>query len=383
MIKLSVVVPTFNESGNVRRLLELLDVALKGILYEVIFVDDDSPDGTAELVRGIARLDSRVRVLRRVGRNGLSSACVEGMMAASAPYIAVMDADLQHDEGILPEMLRKMEQEHLDVVVGSRNIEGGGMGEFAQERVALSGLGRKISGLVCRHQVSDPMSGFFLVDRRFLAEVIYDVSAIGFKILVDLLASAKRPLRIGEVPYTFRNREAGESKLDTLVMVEYLQLVADKMLGSLVPARFLLFSAVGAVGVLVHLLLLVALYRFGGIEYGFAYAIATLAAMTSNFFLNNVITYRDCRLKGMAMWMGLLSFYLACSLGAWISLATANLLRSEGVHWILASLVGIALASVWNYAMTQMLTWRLLQRARHRRSQAIHAALKKVASSAA
>jgi dolichol-phosphate mannosyltransferase len=367
-VEVSIVIPTFNESGNVSRLLDLLEQALRGISYEAIFVDDDSPDGTAEAVRAIAQRDPRVRVLRRIGRSGLASACVEGMMTASAPYVAVMDADLQHDERILPEMLRRAREDRLDIVVGSRNVAGGGMGDFAAERVALSGWGRKISQLVCRSEVSDPMSGFFLADRRFLEEVIYDVSAIGFKILVDLLASAKRPVRLGEVPYTFRNREEGESKLDVLVMVEYAQLIFDKMTGSAVPSRFLLFAAVGGAGVGVHLAVLAVLYR--GLEWRFtwAYAAAALAAMTCNFFLNNIVTYRDCRLKGwVEKTRGWMTFCLACAFGGWLAIFVANQMRLSGLHWLAASLAGILVASVWNYAMTQMLTWRLQLKSRQRR----------------
>ncbi|MDL5050768.1 glycosyltransferase family 2 protein [Oscillatoria amoena NRMC-F 0135] len=370
MYQLSIVVPTYNEAGNVQPLLRLLAEALVNISYEVIFVDDDSPDGTADRVRAIAQTNPAVRVLHRVGRNGLSSACVEGMMAAAAPYVAVMDADLQHDEKILPAMLELMQREHLDIVIGSRHASGGSMGAFAKERVALSQFGRRISQFVCKADVSDPMSGFFLVNRNFLHEVIYDLSSIGFKILVDLLASARRPVRIGEVPYTFRNRQEGESKLDTLVLLEYLQLVADKLTGGLIPARFLLFSAVGFSGVLVHALVLASLYRSLEWEFRPAYLIALLLAMTCNFFFNNLVTYRECRLKGArALALGWLSFCLACSLGAFISIQIADSLRLSGVHWALASLVGIALASVWNYTMTQTLTWRLRRRARNRRRQ--------------
>lgn len=382
MKQLSVVVPTFNESANVGRLIEALQSTLQDLDYEVIFVDDDSPDGTFDRVRAFARHDPKIRILRRIGRDGLASACVEGMMAASAPYIAVMDGDLQHDERILPEMLRKLQDEDLDIVVGSRNIAGGDMGSFAKERVALSNWGRSISQMVCRSGVSDPMSGFFVLDRRFLDEVLYDISAIGFKILVDLLASSRRPVRLGEVAYSFRNREAGESKLDVLVLVEYVQLIADKFTNSLVPARFLLFSAVGALGVLVHMFCLALLYRFGNWEFLSSYAVATLLAMTSNFFLNNLITYRDCRLKGpVALATGWLSFCIACSLGALVSFQVAEALRLSGIHWIPASLTGILFASVWNYAITQLLTWRRRRQNRRHRSEARQKAARLLRSS--
>jgi dolichol-phosphate mannosyltransferase len=373
MLELAIVVPTFKERGNIRPLLSLLDQALKGIEFEVIFVDDDSPDGTANLVRTVSLERRDVRVLQRVGRRGLASACVEGMMSTAAPYIAVMDADLQHDETILPEMLRRVRDEPgVDLAVASRNVEGGSMGEFTQSRVAVSDMGRKISSMVCRCEITDPMSGFFLVNRKFMEEVVPNVSAIGFKILVDLIASCKRPVVLREVPYRFRQREHGESKLDTLVLVEYLQLVADKMIGQWIPPRFVLFGAVGLVGAALYLALLALLFRAMDMDYRLSLVIATVAAMTSNFLLNNMITYRDRRLKGAALITGLLTFYVACSLGALVSVRLSEMWQSSGVHWLWAGVGGVLIASVWNYSMTQFFTWRInrkaLQKARQVRT---------------
>ena len=192
-LDLSVVIPTFNEAGNVASLLERLRNTLGQTGWEAVFVDDDSPDGTSSLIRSIARSDPRVRVIQRIGRRGLSSACIEGVLASSAPYIAVMDADLQHDESILPSMCERIRTGGLDLVVGSRNIEGGSMGDFSKERVMLSGLGSRLSRAVCKCNLSDPMSGFFIVSRSFFEEVQYRLSGLGFKILVDLVASSQRP----------------------------------------------------------------------------------------------------------------------------------------------------------------------------------------------
>ncbi len=367
MLELAIVVPTFNERDNVAPLLKLLDAALTGIEFEVLFVDDDSPDGTAARIREISLQRPDIRVLQRLNRHGLASACVEGMLATAAPYIAVMDADLQHDETKLPEMLRVIKQTGADLVVASRNIEGGGMGEFAKERVAVSNLGRKLSQWFCRVEVSDPMSGFFLMDRRFMEEVAPDVSAIGFKILLDLLASARRPVRLAEVAYTFRTRQHGESKLDILVLVEYLQLLIDKMVGQWIPPRFVLFGAVGLVGAVVYLALLWLLYQQGNVDFRTSLIVSTVAAMTLNFLLNNVITYRDRRLKGAGLWLGLLSFYAACSVGAVVAIRISELTQQAGLHWFLAGALGMLLASVWNFTMTQLFTWRIRQRRQRRR----------------
>jgi dolichol-phosphate mannosyltransferase len=358
-LELAVVVPTFKERGNVVPLLEKLAAALQGVVYEVVFVDDDSPDQTAEMVRSLALTNPRVRAIQRINRRGLSSACLEGMMSTAAPYIAVIDADLQHDERILPQMLVKLKEERLDLVVATRNAEGGSMGDFSESRVRLSNLGRKLSNFISRCDLSDPMSGFFLLDRRFLEEVVHRTSGIGFKILLDLVASSPRPVQVGEVPYRFGQRLHGESKLDILVGVEYLQLLLDKTIGDFLPARFIIFAMVGAVGVTIHLMLLAILLKIGGWKFMQAQIAATIVVMVVNFFLNNAITYRDRRLKGARLVTGLISFCLACSIGAFISLRVAIFaVRDEALPWFIGGLIGTIVSSVWNYAITALFTWR-------------------------
>ena len=370
LVELSVILPTFNERANVEPILEKLALALEGIAYEVIFVDDDSRDGTADLVREISLKDPKVRIVHRVNRRGLSSACVEGMMSSAAPYLAVMDCDLQHDERIMPEMLRQLKAHDLDIVVGSRNVAGGSMGEFAKERIALSMLGRRISQSVCHCDIQDPMSGFFMLRRAFLLEVVHRVSGLGFKILVDLLSSATRPVKFAEVPYTFRNRVHGESKLDITVAIEYLQLIVDRLVGNFVPPSFVLFSLVGGVGVLVHLTLLwISLTPFHA-AFSTAQTLATLGAMSVNFLLNNLITYRDRRLRGWAILRGLITFYLGCSVGVLINLKLAETAQASGAPWYVAGLFGLAIGSVWNYGITQIFTWRHGRRVTQLRAEA-------------
>jgi dolichol-phosphate mannosyltransferase len=357
-IELAVVIPTFNERMNIPLVLAALTKALDGIEWEVIFVDDNSPDETSEYIRSLAAKDRRIRILERIGRRGLSSACIEGMLATPAPYIAVMDADLQHDESILPKMLERIRAEHLDIVVGSRNIPGGGMGEFSPRRVWLSNLGARIGRLVCRCDVSDAMSGFFLVDRAYFQSTVHRLTRTGFKILVDLLASSPEPARLGEVPYHFRNRKRGESKLDANVGLEYLYLVLDKVIGRFVPTRFVLFVLVGALGVVVHLTVLAVFLYVARATFAISQAAATIVAMTFNFLLNNLVTFRDRRLRGWRILTGLLTFYLACSLGALINISFALFLLQSGARWYLAGIGGLAISSVWNYGVNTVLTWR-------------------------
>ena len=358
-VELAIVIPTFKERDNIDPLLESLRQTLDGIEYEVIFVDDDSPDGTAAAIREISRTNARVRVLQRIGRRGLSSACLEGMLATATPYIGVMDADLQHDERILPTMLSELKEGKLDLVVATRNKEGGGMGEFADNRVRLSHLGRRLSRTVSHADLSDPMSGFFVIDRKFLDEVIHSASGTGFKILLDLVASARRPVRFAEVPYTFRKRMRGTSKLDILVGIEYLQLLLDKTFGNLIPPRFLIFSMVGVVGMLLSIGVLYLLFSDLKMQFSVAQAITTFVAMTANFFVNNSLTYRDRRLRGRRVVTGLLTFYAACFVGAVINIRIAQFIKGAGVSWYLAGAAGLAVGAVWNYGVTSITTWRL------------------------
>jgi dolichol-phosphate mannosyltransferase len=366
---LAIVIPTFNESGNVGLLIDRLAKALAAIRYEVIFVDDDSPDGTADVVRTLAQRCDNVRVLQRIGRRGLASACIEGILAASAPYVAVMDADLQHDESILPEMLRRIRDENLDLVAASRNMAGGSMGKFARWRVKLSQLGKRLSRMGAEHALSDPMSGFFLVRFTTFERFAHRLSGIGFKILLDIVLSADPGLRIGEAPYRFRLRERGESKLDFMVGLEYFELLVDKHLGGLVNVKFVLFGMVGALGVGVHLLILRALLKFAGLSFAKGQTLTTFIVMILNFVLNNAVTYRDRRLRGWAFFGGLFTFCLACGLGVAANVAIANEAFHRGVPWVLAALTGLLFSAVWNFGVTSMTTWRQARRSGEQRAR--------------
>ena len=360
-LELSVVIPTYKERQNVAPLLAALEATLQGINWEVIFVDDHSPDHTADEVRALALSNPRVRILERIGRRGLSSACIEGMMASPAPSLAVMDADMQHDETVLPEMLHILQSGGLDVVVASRKTQGGSMGEFAKERVRLSDLGSRVSKLVCNCDVTDPMSGFFIVDSQFFRAAVSQLTGTGFKILVDILASSPTPPRIAEVPYRFRNRVAGESKLDVNVELEYLFLIIDKFVGRFLPTRFVLFVCVGSIGFLIHLSILGIFHLFNAAAFVSGQVVATLCAMMFNFFLNNVVTFRDRRLKGNALLRGLAIFYAACTLGVLINLSFADRLLAAGLPWYVAGLSGLAISSVWNYGVNTIVTWRRIR----------------------
>jgi dolichol-phosphate mannosyltransferase len=354
----AVIVPTLNERQNVDDLVRRLAAALDGIRWEVIFVDDDSPDGTANCARTLAQADRRIRVIQRIGRRGLASATVEGMLASSAPYLAVMDGDMQHDERLLPRMLSALRSGDFDVVVGSRYVEGGSDEGASAERRKLSGVATRLARWVLASDLKDPMSGFFVIGQETVARVARNLSGIGYKILLDILASAPRPLRVLELPYTFRPRRAGESKLDNVVAWEYLMMLLDKKAGRYIPVRFLLFALVGATGVAVHMVVLWTLYRPMGVDFGVGQAVATLVAMTTNFLLNNAFTYRDRRLKKGKLVRGWLSFVAACSVGAVANVGIATYLYAgTRAEWFWAALAGTMVGAVWNYAVTWVYTW--------------------------
>ena len=302
-LDLAIVIPTFNERGNVPVLVAKLDQALAGINWEAIFVDDDSPDGTADAAREIGRFDRRVRVIQRIGRRGLATACIEGMCATAAPAVAVIDGDLQHDETILPAMLAALKGDPvLDIVVGSRFVDGGGTGEWDRDRVVKSAFATKLSQRVLDVGLTDPMSGFFMMRTELLRAIAPRLAGIGFKILLDIMAAGDRPLRFLELPYVFRTRSVGESKLDHVVALEYLIALYDRKFGNVVPVRFAMFSAIGVIGVGIHMGVLTLLYLGLGVSFLAGQIAATMAAMTFNFFLNNALTYRDRRLKGCLLY---------------------------------------------------------------------------------
>jgi dolichol-phosphate mannosyltransferase len=359
-LQLAVVVPTFNERTNVPVLVERLAAALEGVAWEVIFVDDDSPDGTADAARALAMTDRRVRVLQRIGRRGLSSATIEGMSATAAPVVAVIDGDLQHDEMLLPAMLARLEADPaLDLVIGSRFVAGGGTGDWDRDRVAKSALATRLSRRVLKADLSDPMSGFFMIRSAVARELVPHLSAIGFKILLDLLSASPRPLRFAELPYTFRLRTAGESKLDHVVAMEYLIALYDRMFGRLVPVRFAMFCLIGLIGVVPHMAVLGLLHYAFDAGFRAAQIAATLTAMTFNFFLNNALTYRDRRLKGARqLFDGWVGFCLACSVGAVANVGVAEFLHdARAGAWVVPALAGIAVSAVWNYALSSRFVW--------------------------
>jgi len=356
---LGIIVPVLNEAQNIGPFVKELESFLTGESWEVIFVDDDSSDGTQQAVTALAKKRANVRLLERVGRHGLASACIEGLCSSLAPYLVVMDADLQHDPGILLKMLNALRDGPYTLAVGSRYVEGGGTGEWSKRRRKYSRLATVASRIVT-HQanITDPMSGFFMIKRELFRETLYHLCGKGFKILLDILSSAKSEIRLIEVPYTFRSRLAGESKLSFSIILEFAILLLDKTFGRIIPYRFILFVLVGCLGAILHLTILGTLLLGFRVSFLVAQATASLVAMILNFTFNNSFTHRDQRLKGPKFAAGLLGFIAVCSIGAFVNVEIASYFYGLSVSWWISGLLGALIGSVWNYAVSATLVWK-------------------------
>jgi dolichol-phosphate mannosyltransferase len=360
--ELSVVVPTFNERDNVGPLVERLRRSLAGVAWQAIFVDDQSPDGTAAVVKSMASRDPRLVCLERVGRRGLAGAVVEGAMASAAPFVAVIDADLQHDESLLPRMLAKLRSGEADLAVGTRFLSGNSaeperaVDGLSPLRRWGSGMANALARQVLRTPVSDPVSGFFMIRRELIEAVAPRLSSHGFKVLFDIIASQPTPPRIVELPYAFAERQAGASKMDGRIIIEYLGLILTKLTGNLVPPRFLVFALVGASGLVVHMAVLYA-GRAAGLDFFFSQTVAAVTAMTSNFLINNRVTYRDRRLRGLALMTGYVRFCALCALGLIANIAIANLIHEHTTWWWPAAAGGALAGAIWNYVSTAIAVW--------------------------
>jgi dolichol-phosphate mannosyltransferase len=362
-VELTVVAPTYNERANVAELVRLLRVALDGVVWEVVFVDDNSPDGTWRLAKRLSRVDPRVRCLRRVGRRGLAGAVIEGALSSSAPYVAVIDCDLQHDETLLPKMLQPLRDGAAELVIASRYVGAGEAGAgFGRTRQAVSRLANWLGRIILGQAVSDPVSGFFMARRAVIEDVAPHLSVEGFKVLFDVMASSHDQLRILELPYVFRERRHGASKLDGRAVMDYVSLLLAKASRDVLSPRVLGFLLVGATGLGVNLSVVYLLHQMGvraaqPFALGRDTLIGAVLAMTSNFFLNNAITYRDRRKRGWGLLGGYVKFCLVCSLGLLANVAVAELAAGAGADWLQASVAGAVVGAVWNYVTSTIAVW--------------------------
>ena len=356
--ELSVVVPTYNERANIPILVERLAHVLAGCDWEVLFVDDNSPDGTAAVARALGETDGRVRCMRRIGRRGLAGACLEGMLASQARYLAVMDADLQHDEGLLAAMLDRLRGENCDLVVASRYLGGGSAAGLSKQRGRASRFANMLVRRLLGIDLTDPMSGHFMIRRDAFEPLAPAISSQGFKILLDILATKPGSLRVVELPSSFHERRHGESKLDSKVALDFAALVTAKVTNDAISARFLLFCLVGLTGLVVHLGILTVATELAAMSFGAAQTLATVSAIAWNFVLNNLFTYRDQRLIGWRFVTGLVRFQVICAIGAVSNVGIATWIYDYGSRWWLAGLAGALIGTVWNFVVSAAFVWR-------------------------
>ncbi|HYA05388.1 MAG TPA: glycosyltransferase family 2 protein [Xanthobacteraceae bacterium] len=356
--ELCVVVPTFNERANVAILVERLRRVLAACDWEVVFVDDNSPDGTAAAARAIGETDSRIRCIHRIGRRGLAGACLEGMLGTQARYIAVMDGDLQHDETLLVAMLDRLRAGSVDLVVASRYRRGGSADGLSRGRALLSRGSNVLVKRILGIDLTDPMSGYFMIRRDAFQPLASAISSQGFKILLDILATGGDRLRTIELPTTFHERRHGVSKLDSKVALDFAALVTAKLTGDAISARFLLFCLVGLTGIGVHLSVLVALLTPAVVAFATAQVLATFIAITWNFWFNNLFTYRDQRLTGWRFVTGLARFQVICAIGAISNIGIAAWIYDYDSRWWIAGLGGAVIGTVWNFVVSAAFVWR-------------------------
>ncbi len=357
-LELSVVIPTFNERENVGAIVESLERVLGTDGWEVVFVDDASPDGTADAVRRLARQDRRVRLISRHNRRGLASAVVEGALAASGEIIAVMDGDLQHDESVLPELYRRVAEGEADIASASRFLEDHAReGLSSDQRLQMSNTGIAMANRFFGLELTDPLTGFFVVRRDRLEAAVPHLSGLGFKILLDLVTSMDPPPRVSEVPFRFRQRAAGESKLDRRVMYDFMLFFMEKWIGRFapIPGTWLSLALVSALGLLTHLAVVIPAVSVFNVPFVPAQLLATAASMFATFSANNLISHRDSTLRGRRFWTGFAVFTLLCAIGIAANVGVAALIRADfpQLLYIVPALAGAMISVLWNFAASK------------------------------
>lgn len=354
----SIIIPTLNDHDNIDDLLSQLRTVMHDIEWEVIFVDDDSADGTASVVRRIGSDDARVRCVHRIGRRGLSGACVEGMLTSSASYLVVMGADFQHNPAVVRRMFSALHTRQAELVIASRDVKGGSYEDVPNIQSHLRQFDARLDRLFLRDNLTDWTSNFFALHRELFEEVSHGLSQLGFKLLLDILLTARRNVRIVEVPIALGTPTASNANFESYFTWDYLMLLVDKKLGHYIPVRFLAFSAIGAFGAGINLTALAILYQIVGTSFMISESLSTAISIVCNYTLNNMLTFRDHRRRGIKWLTGLVSFAAACSVGVAANIGLAFYLFTRQLHWFISALAGILVGVVWNYTVTGFYTWR-------------------------
>jgi len=345
--KISVIVPTYNEKENLGRLVERVFEALKGVDFEIVVVDDNSPDGTGQLADQIALKNSNVKAVHRPGKLGLGTAILDGVKASEGEFVSVIDADLQHPPELLKVMLEKA-VEGNDVVIASRYVEGGRVEGWSFTRRLISKGALWLSHILLPRTrgVKDTLSGYFVFKKDVIGGVQFN--ARGFKLLIEILVKGKYN-KVVEVPYTFKPREVGESKMKLNEIFNYLRQVIR-----LSNYRAFKFMAVGVSGVFVNLGALWYLKSFIGISELVAGALAIELSILSNFLLNDFWTFRDRR---RGRFVHRLIKCHGSAIGPLVNFVTLVVLVWVGVHYLVSDAIGILLGFAANYLFSETVIW--------------------------
>jgi dolichol-phosphate mannosyltransferase len=354
---ITIVVPTYNERDNIRQLVERIHQVLSGYDYDILFIDDSSNDGTAELASSLSPRYP-ITVIVRKNKKGLASAVVDGLEYARSQIIGVMDADLQHPPEILDNLLKQI-QSGSNIAIASRYVEGGSCQGWGLTRKVISKVAIFIAHLLLpsTRQIKDPMAGYFMFDRQVVADA--NLKPTGYKILLEVLIEGEFQ-KVAEVPYTFQTRSSGQSKLKARQQIDYLKHIYSLMKRKGEVLRFVKFCAVGLSGVGVNMGLLWILTEIAGLQYLLSAAIGIETSIITNFLLNDFFTFPDRRYLTVKSTLNrLLKFNLVSIAGLAINLGALWLFTEVfGVYYLVSNIFGIALATLWNYGVNTYWTWR-------------------------
>lgn len=354
----SIVLPTFNEMGSIDLAIDRLHEQLSGQDYEIIVVDDDSPDGTWRHVEARAANDPRLRVYRRTRGRGLATAILDGLAQGMGQRLLVMDADLQHDAADVPQLLQTLDE--ADLAIGSRYVAGGDTSDWNRWRLGLSRVATRLSKWSLGRQVTDPMSGFFALRRELLHRHLPTLRPHGYKFLLHLVHAA-RDARIQEVPIQFAARSHGESKMTPRIWVALMRSLTELSLQRILAQRFVRYCLVGGSGAVVQIAAVWCLQHLLGLQDkpDLALAIAIGIAMGNNYLWNNLWTFADRPHRTWPQRLRGLSLFVAISgIGALINHAvTSQLADFFAVDIAWTSIAGIAVATCWNFIFNWGVTW--------------------------
>ncbi len=359
---ISIVIPTFNEVENIIPLLKKLTLIVNNFEYEIIVVDDDSPDGTSNAVNKYMQFNKKIKLITRIGRSGLSSAIKEGLIFAQGKYLLVLDGDGQHHPSFILNMLEAIKKDKSDIVIGSRFLNTSKLEGLSNER----SLGSKIANKMARislhknySKLTDYLSGCFCVEKEITKKFIRKIEVNGFKFLYELLSLSKGELAVNEVPLIFKERRFGNSKLDIAIVWDFLISIIHNLTLRILPRRAISFGLVGISGVFVQLFITSFLVEIFRIDFYNALPFAVIFAATSNFLINNQVTFRSDRLKDLALLIGLLKFLIVASLPiiANVGITTA-FYKYITADTLIAQIAGIGIVYAWNYLASSSFVWK-------------------------